>query len=162
MLRTSWPAALLVLACAPGPRTQTPPPPAPPEAPPPPAPPVEPAPAPEAPVERMAPPEVAYAHGWMPVASTGADRFVREHPTYDGRGVLIAILDTGVDPAVPGLLTTSTGQPKVADVRDFSDEGLVPLAPVMPRGDTVSVAGRRLAGFGRVRALNTAGPYYAG
>jgi subtilisin family serine protease len=110
----------------------------------------------------MAPPEVAYAHGWMPVASTGADRFLREHPTYDGRGVLIAILDTGVDPAVPGLVTTSTGQPKVVDVRDFSDEGQVSLAPVVPRGDTVSVAGRRLAGFGRVLALNTAGPYYAG
>ena len=110
----------------------------------------------------MAPPEVAYAHGWMPVASTGADRFLREHPTYDGRGVLIAILDTGVDPAVPGLLTTSTGQPTVVDVRDFSDEGLVSLAPVTPRGDTVGVAGRPLAGFGRVLALNTAGPYYAG
>jgi subtilisin family serine protease len=110
----------------------------------------------------MAPPEVAYAHGWMPVASTGADRFVREHPTYDGRGVLIAILDTGVDPAVPGLVTTSTGEPKMADVRDFSDEGVVSLAPVTARGDTVSVAGRTLAGFGRVRALNTSGPYYAG
>ena len=110
----------------------------------------------------MAPPEVAYAHGWLPVASTGADRFVREHPTYDGRGVLIAILDTGVDPEVPGLVTTSTGEPKVVDTRDFSDEGLVSLAPVAPRGDGVSVAGRTLAGFGRVRALNTAGPYYGG
>jgi len=110
----------------------------------------------------MAPPEVAYAHGWMPLASTGADRFVRQHPTYDGRGVLIAILDTGVDPGVPGLRTTSTGDPKLVDLRDFSGEGLVPLARVAPRGDTVEIAGRKLGGFGRVVGLNTGGPYYSG
>ncbi len=122
-------AALLVLACAPSPRES---PPTPPE------PRVDPAPAsrtpvrvpgPEARVERIAPPEVAYARGWMPLASTGADRFVREHPTYDGRGVLIAILDTGVDPGAPGLRATSTGDPKLVDVRDFSGEGAVTPHP---------------------------------
>src|SRR6185312_437745 len=75
-----------------------------------------PAPAPDS-VRRVAPPEVAHAHGWMPLASTGADRFDRAHPEYDGRGVLIGILDTGIDPAVPGLTTTSTGSPKVLDLR---------------------------------------------
>ena len=113
-------------------------------------------------VTRLAPPEVAYAHGWMPLASTGADRFVREHPTGDGRGVLIAILDTGVDPGVPGLRTTSSGDPKLVDLRDFSGEGIVELTRVTPRRDTVEIAGRRLGGFGSVVALNTTGPYYAG
>jgi subtilisin family serine protease len=98
----------------------------------------------------------------MPVASTGADRFIREHPTYDGRGVLIAILDTGVDPGVPGLRTTPSGDPKLVDVRDFSGEGRVPLTRVVPRGDTVEIAGRRLGGFGRVVGRSTGGPYYAG
>ena len=37
-------------------------------------------------VRRVAPPEVAYAHGWMPLASTGVDRFLRAHPGADGRG----------------------------------------------------------------------------
>jgi tripeptidyl-peptidase-2 len=76
--------------------------------------------------------------------------------------VIIAILDTGIDPGVPGLQTTSTDTPKILDLRDFSEEGAVPLARVVPRGDTVEVAGQRLGGFGRVVALNTTGPYYAG
>jgi subtilisin family serine protease len=98
----------------------------------------------------------------MPLASTGVDRFLRAHPTYDGRGVLIGILDTGIDPGVPGLSTTTTGGPKILDLRDFSGEGAVPLARVTPAGDSVAVAGRRLGGFGRVVALSTAGPYFAG
>ncbi|HEU4525890.1 MAG TPA: S8 family serine peptidase, partial [Gemmatimonadales bacterium] len=155
MVRFGWLAALLVLACAPSPREQTP---ATPAAASPPAP----EPPPEEPVDRIAPPEVAYAHGWMPVASTGADDFVGEHPTYDGRGVLIAILDTGVDPGVSGLVTCSDGEPKIVDVRDFSGENRIPLDQVVARGDTVVVAGRKLAGFGRVVALDTEGPYYAG
>jgi tripeptidyl-peptidase II len=113
-------------------------------------------------VRRLAPPAVAYAHGWMPLASTGVDRFLRLQPEADGRGVLIGILDTGVDPGVPGLTTTSTGGPKILDLRDFSGEGAVDLARVTPSGDSVDVGGHRLGGFGRVVALNTTGPYYAG
>ncbi len=67
-----------------------------------------------------------------------------------------------MDPGVPGLRTTSTGDPKLADLRDFSGEGSVPLARVVPSGDTVEVAGRKLGGFGGLVGLNPAGPYYAG
>ena len=88
-------------------------------------------------VRRLAPPAMAYSHGWMPLASTGVDRFLRAHPEYDGRGVLIGILDTGIDPAVPGLTTTSAGGPKVLDLRNFSAEGKVPLSRVSPVGDSV-------------------------
>jgi subtilisin family serine protease len=121
-----------------------------------------PAPAAEDTVQRIAPPEVAYAHGWMSLASTGVDRFLRAHPSYDGRGVLIAILDTGIDPSVPGLSTTSTRDAKILDLRDFSAEGAVALRPVVPAGDTIKIAGHRLVGLGRVKALNTAGPYFVG
>jgi subtilisin family serine protease len=113
-------------------------------------------------VRRVAPPDVAHTHGWMPLASTGVDRFLRAEPEADGRGVLIGILDTGIDPGVPGLLTTSTGGPKILDLRDFSSEGAVALGRVTPAGDSVDVGGRRLGGFARVVSLNTAGPYYAG
>jgi subtilisin family serine protease len=118
--------------------------------------------APPAPVERIAPPEAAFAHDWMALGSTRVNRFLEAHPGYDGRGVLLAILDTGIDPAVPGLGTTSTGLPKLLDVRDFSGEGRVTLAPVTPQGDTVVVGGQRLAGFGRVRALVGRGPVFGG
>ena len=113
-------------------------------------------------VQRLAPPEMAYARGWMPLASTGVERFLRAHPEYDGRGVLIGILDTGIDPGVPGLITTSTRGPKVLDLRDFSGEGAVPLTRLAPSGDSLVVGGRTLRGFGRVAALSTAGPYYGG
>jgi subtilisin family serine protease len=117
---------------------------------------------PEARVERIAPPEAAFAHDWMALGSTRVDRFREAHPTFDGRGVLIAILDTGIDPAVPGLQATSTGQPKLLDLRDFSGEGRVALAPISPHGDTVQVAGQRLVGFGRARAVAGDGPWFGG
>jgi hypothetical protein len=114
------------------------------------------------PVQRIAPPDAAFAHDWMALGSTRVDRFLEAHPAYDGRGVLIAILDTGIDPGVPGLGTTSTGLPKLLDLRDFSGEGRVALAPVAAQGDTVVVAGHRLAGMSRVRALGGSGTVFGG
>ncbi|HVH08938.1 MAG TPA: S8 family serine peptidase [Gemmatimonadales bacterium] len=106
---------------------------------------------------------MAFVTGLMPLRGTGVDQFRATHPTYDGRGVLIAILDTGVDPGVPGLITTSTGAPKVVDVRDFSAEGRVALTPVTPAGDgTVAVGGHPLAGAARIGRLTTATTWYAG
>ena len=121
-----------------------------------------PEPTPEDTLQPMVPPEAAYAHGWMPLSSTGVDQFLRAHPAYDGRQVLIGILDTGIDPGVPGLSQTSTGDPKILDLRDFSDEGAIALQRVTPVGDSVVIAGLRLSGFRRVAALNTSGPYFGG
>jgi len=53
----------------------------------------------------------------------GVDRFAAKYPDFDGKGVVIAVLDTGVDMGVEGLKKLPTGGVKVVDVRDFSTEG---------------------------------------
>ncbi len=98
----------------------------------------------------------------MPLDATGVPQFIAAHPAWDGRGVLIGILDSGIDAGAAGLDSTTTGRPKLVDLRDFSGEGRIPLRPVTPSGDSVIIAGRALRGFGRVRALAAAGPWYAG
>jgi len=101
-------------------------------------------------------PAMAYMLGLMPLKSTGVDVFRALHPTYDGRGVLIAILDSGVDPGVPGLIATSTGAPKVIELRDFSGEGRVPLT-AFP-----APTANAMHGAARIGRLTTATTWYRG
>jgi subtilisin family serine protease len=98
----------------------------------------------------------------MPLSPTGVPAFRAAHPAWDGRGVLLGILDSGLDAGVPGFETTSTGLPKVLDLRDFSGEGKIALVPLAPAGDDVTVEGRRLGGFARVRGQAASGPWYGG
>ncbi len=51
--------------------------------------------------------------GLLPTVDTRAADFLATHPLWDGRGVIVAILDTGVDPGAPGLATCAGGQVKV-------------------------------------------------
>ena len=84
--------------------------------------------------------------------SMGADTFTRDNPEWDGRGVAIAVVDSGVDVGVPGLLMTSTGEVKVLEARDFTGQGDIALEranwidgkPIHP--DEWSVAGLDAAG----------------
>jgi subtilisin family serine protease len=107
-------------------------------------------------------PHLALLAGLLPRRATGVDSFLVRYPEYDGRGVLIAILDSGLDPSLPGLAATTTGEPKILDLRDFSGEGSVALAPVEPDATGgLTLEGVYVAGFGRVAAL-ARGPYYGG
>ena len=55
------------------------------------------------------------ANPYMPTDETGAVAFTQAHPTYDGRGVTIGVLDSGVDLDHPALQRTTTGERKIVD-----------------------------------------------
>ncbi len=52
---------------------------------------------------------------YMPTNETGAVAFKAAHQAWDGRGITIGILDSGIDLAHPALQKTSTGQDKIVD-----------------------------------------------
>ncbi|RKR88509.1 pre-peptidase [Micromonospora pisi] len=52
---------------------------------------------------------------YMPTSETGAVAFKQAHPEWDGRGVTIGIMDSGVDLDNPALQTTTTGERKIVD-----------------------------------------------
>ncbi|HPV03167.1 MAG TPA: S8 family serine peptidase [Myxococcota bacterium] len=68
--------------------------------------------------------------GMLDTASVGVADFLKGNPVADGRGVVIAILDSGVDVDTPGLKVTSTNENKILVARDFTDEGLVRCGPI--------------------------------
>ncbi|CAL8092507.1 unnamed protein product [Calicophoron daubneyi] len=59
----------------------------------------------------------------LPKREINADAFIANNPNCDGRGTLIAIWDTGIDPSAKGLQVTSDGRPKVIDFIDASGSG---------------------------------------
>ncbi|KAK4839860.1 hypothetical protein QYF36_025562 [Acer negundo] len=67
--------------------------------------------------------ESTFLASLMPKEEIAADRFIKSHPEFDGRGVIIAIFDSGVDPAAAGLQVTSDGKTKILDVIDCTGSG---------------------------------------
>jgi len=63
--------------------------------------------------------------GWtqLSLSTCRVDAFLKAHAESNGRGVVVAVLDTGVDPSIPGLTKTPDGQVKVIDVQDFTGQG---------------------------------------
>ncbi|MDQ3114636.1 MAG: serine protease, partial [Actinomycetota bacterium] len=61
------------------------------------------------------------ANPYMPIADTGAVDFMDANPTWDGRGVTVGVLDSGVTLDHPALATTTTGAPKIVDWVTYTD-----------------------------------------
>ncbi|XP_047941197.1 tripeptidyl-peptidase 2 isoform X1 [Salvia hispanica] len=85
--------------------------------------------------------ESTFLASLMPKKEIAADRFVKEHPEYDGRGVIVAIFDSGVDPAAVGLEVTSDGKPKVLDVIDCTGSGDIDTSTIVKADDSGCIKG---------------------
>ncbi|WP_422447194.1 S8 family serine peptidase [Thermoanaerobacterium sp. DL9XJH110] len=88
-----------------------------------------------------------------------ADLF-REQMGVDGRGIKVAVIDTGIDPSHPDLRKTPGGALKIIDYADFTSEGLVQTRPAAsPSEDTVFLQGRR---YGTAGIISRSGSFRAG
>ncbi|WP_250028256.1 S8 family serine peptidase [Paractinoplanes maris] len=68
------------------------------------------------PVQLAAPgPSTPAANPYLPTDETGSVDFKKKNPKYDGRGITIGIMDSGVDIDHPALAKTTTGERKIVD-----------------------------------------------
>jgi len=81
--------------------------------------------------------KVATRSTWsfLSLQAAEVETYLKDHPTFDGRGVIIVILDTGVDPDLTGLKNTTEGKVKIIDVQNYSGTGDLPFAEATRNGD---------------------------
>ncbi|KAL7634240.1 UNVERIFIED_CONTAM: hypothetical protein RMT77_015570 [Armadillidium vulgare] len=69
--------------------------------------------------------------GLLPRKETEALNLIQKYPIYNGKGVIIAIFDSGVDPSAPGLQYTPDKEVKVIDRIDASGAGDIDTSTVV-------------------------------
>lgn len=84
---------------------------------------------------------------YLPIDETGAAAFVAGNPSWDGRGVRVGVLDSGVDVEHPALQKTTDGKPKIVDWVTETDpvtdgDGSWVRMAVTRTGPTFSYAGK--------------------
>ena len=103
---------------------------------------------------------------FLDTKTIGAYDFIKAHPTWDGRGVVIIICDSGVDSGVKGLEKTSDGKAKAIDARDFSGQGDIRLekAKIDTAGDEKALMSGdlRLTGYAQLPYQPKNGSWWVG
>ncbi|GFY42745.1 tripeptidyl-peptidase 2 [Trichonephila inaurata madagascariensis] len=82
----------------------------------------------------------------LPKRETNVSSFLNKYPEYDGRGVTIAVLDSGIDPGAKGLQKTSDGKQKIIEMIDATGAGDVDTSTIVEVTDgyIVGLTGRKL------------------
>src|ERR1051326_1032252 len=84
-------------------------------------------------VTRVAPPDrnTPPINPYLPTSAIGAPQFIAAHPTFDGRGVVVAVVDTNIDFLLPQLRTAKaldgTTLPKFADIYSAAPKAWIPV-----------------------------------
>ncbi|MEK7483391.1 MAG: S8 family serine peptidase, partial [Planctomycetota bacterium] len=84
--------------------------------------------------------------GFLPKEELGILEHFKKYPTQDGRNVIVAVIDTGVDLDHPGLQKTSTGQRKIIDFYDATGAGrlLCAFKATAVNGKILGISGQLL------------------
>lgn len=100
----------------------------------------------------------------MPKEEIGATAFLRAHPDYDGRGVIVGILDTGIDPGADGLQVCPDGTAKILDVIDCTGSGDVDTSHTAEAtdGKVQGLSGRTLTVPAAWPSIKAGGKYMLG
>ncbi|HOJ38353.1 MAG TPA: S8 family serine peptidase [Ignavibacteriales bacterium] len=99
---------------------------------------------------------------YVEVKSTKVYDFWKKYPTYNGKGVVIFIFDTGVDQGVEGLKTTPDGEVKVIDVVDFTGQGDYFYQEVKLQSDSIKIKNIVLRGISKLKYRAIEDKYFAG
>ena len=85
--------------------------------------------------------------GLLPKEETGVPGILEENPSYDGRGICVAVLDSGIDPGAEGFQQTSDLSPKLVDLVDATGSGDVDTSAIAPieEGKVKGLSGRLLS-----------------